>query len=153
MTPVPEPAGDLRAQLAAVLDPSHPKAAMLVVPGNVVPAVPGDVCVITRPQGTLITRDLALAHDFIWGKTSEADMAQLLGYPEHKDAVVMACGGDLSLARAVQARDAEGNVVTEAFASPAGFERTKTAIATHVPPGGSLVVLTPAAAILRRWSA
>jgi hypothetical protein len=150
VTPIPEPAADLRAQLAAVLDPSHPKVAMLVVPGNEIPEIPPDLCVVTRPEGTLITRELWEALNFLYGYTSDSDMALMLGYPENKDDVVRSCGGDLSLARAVQARDAGGNVVTEAFASPDGLQRTISVLSHHVPHGGALVALTPVEAICRR---
>lgn len=156
MTPVPEPAADLVAQLAAVVDPEHPKRAMLVVPGNAVPAeLPDHVYVCARVEGTLITGSAIIASLFdhvptMNGALDDASMASILGYPEDKSEVIQNCAGDLTRALAVQARDAAGNVVTEAFASPPGLFRTATALTGHVPSGGYLVTLTPAASITRR---
>jgi hypothetical protein len=58
--------------------------------------------------------------------------------------------GSASRARVVQARDAEGNVITEATASPWGFLETCDALESHVPEGGQLVILLPITAISRR---
>ncbi len=151
MTPIPEPMADVRAQVAAMLDPTHPKKAALVVPGNEVPAVLADVIRVDRPSGTLLTLDPVRAAAFADGHDHDATMAWILGYPEDKGSVVAACGGDpVRTARAIQARDADGNVVTEAFTSPTWFDRTYQAIGEHVPAGGHLVVLTPTQAIGRR---
>lgn len=150
MTPVPEPASDVLAQIAAMLDPNHPKRAALVVPGNVMPdETRGKAHIVERPEGTLITTDPELAALYARRADDQA-MAVILGYPEHKDDVVRNCRENFMLARAVQARDAAGNVLTEAFASPVGLGRTMAAIASHVPPGGQLVVMTPVDAIIRR---
>jgi hypothetical protein len=78
-------------------------------------------------------------------------MAKILGYPEAKDDVVKNCGGrPVANARAVQVWDADGWVVIEAFASPAGLQATQDELRQHIPPGGSMVVLTPIEAIGRR---
>lgn len=154
MTPIPEPACDVRAQIAAMLDVDHPKLAVLIVPGNddLVPDLPTPLGVyrVDTPVGVLLTRD-AFCAELIAEDHCDLHMAGVLGYPEEKAAVVNACGGrHVHLARAVQARDAEGSVVTEAFTSPAGFVRTVNAITEHVPAGGSLAILTPIEAIARR---
>ena len=150
MTPIPEPMCDLRAQVAALLDPMHPKRAVLIVPGNEVPPVPG-VRHIERSTGTLLTRDPARAAAFADGHEHDATMAWILGYPEDKGEVVRACGRMPEfVARAVQARDAAGAVVTEAFTSPVGLDRTVEAIRAHVPGGGVLTILSPIEAITRR---
>lgn len=144
MTPIPEPAADLLAQLAAVLSPTHPKRAMLIVPSS-------GVYVRTRPEGTLITTDKTLA-DHFGHAADDVTMAAILGYPEHKADVVKNCGGEPLRAVAVQARDANGNVITEAFASPVGLEQTVNALQPHVPEGGMLMILSPLDAIARRFA-
>lgn len=154
--PIPEPAGDIRAQLAAVMDDQHPKRACFLVPQNAcqIPLVPG-AYVEARPEGTLVTRDGALADQF-WDAPSETDafdrvMAEILGYPEHKALVAARCDGDPARnAFAVQARDAEGYVVTEAYASAQGLVETFDAMKAHAPPGGGVWIMTPIESISRR---
>jgi hypothetical protein len=154
--PVAEPAGDIRAQLAAVMDPAHPKAACFMVPqdAHLVPLVL-NAFIEARPEGTLVTTDEALADLFRYAPDDPYDfdrtMAQILGYPEDKALVVSRCRGEPAVhARAVQARDAGGHVVCETFASPQGFLGACEAMAKHVPPGGQLVILGAAGAIARR---
>lgn len=150
MTPVPEPVCDINAQVAAMLDGGHPKRAVLVVPGNAVPSV--DVAFrIERAAGTLLTNDRARADAFVEGHADEGAMAWILGYPQDKTAIMVECGNNaMFLARAVQARDEQGSVVTEAFAAPSGLAMTQEVIGEHVPAGGGLMVLTPVDAIVRR---
>lgn len=149
LTPIPEPTSDIDAQITALLDPEHPKNSVFIVPGNEVPNVPLGVSKIARPEGTLLTRDPACAEAF-HAAADDATMARILGYPEEKYEAVAACGGNLSAGHMVQARDISGNVITEALASPPGLERVRLAIMTHVPRGGSLVVLSAAQSIMRR---
>lgn len=151
MTPIPEPPRDIRAQIDAVLDPSHPKRAIFMVPADAkfLPYV-YDAHIVERPEGTLLTTDAELAALFA-ASADDRTMATILGYPEAKPDVVERCGGNPALiARAVQARDAAGNVITETFTSPPGLKRAVEALREHAPPGGELVVLTPIAAIARR---
>jgi hypothetical protein len=160
MFPLAEPAGDIRAQLRAMLDDSHPKRAVFVVPEDyeralIMRGLPVGLFVPRRPRGTLFTRSDKLATAFLCAPEDEAGfdriMARILDYPEAKPDVVRACQGrPVSLARAVQAHDADGWVVTEAFASPAGLQKTSEALQKHVPPGGSLRVMTPIDAVGRR---
>jgi hypothetical protein len=149
LSPFPEPAADIAAQIAAVLDPDHPKRAAFVPPGNEVPPLASDAIVVTRPEGALVTTDARLAAMFE-AAVDDATMALILGYPEHKEDVLRNCGGQWSAVIAVQARDAKGNVITDAIASPAGAEQTVAALALHVPEGGELVVITPVEMINRR---
>jgi len=159
VTPVPEPAGDIRAQIAATLDPSHPKRACLIVPGNAerldLKALPEGAYAVERAEGTLITTDRATAEAFEAAPSEPAAfdslMAAILGLAEEKSVVVERCRGDPErYARAVQARDQRGNVVTETFTSPVGFLATCDAMQAHVPPGGQLVVSGAGLAISRR---
>jgi len=76
---------------------------------------------------------------------TDDDLALLLGYPESK-ADVFARGGG----RVVQARDADGHVITEAYASTERLADTVTALRAHAPLAGSLLVLAPAEALARR---
>lgn len=149
VSPIPEPKSDLAAQIAAMLDLGHPKNSVFIVPGNDAPDVPPGICKVVRPEGTLLTRDPACAEAFR-AAADDVTMARILGYPEEKYEAVAACDGNLSGGHMVQARDASGNVITEAFASPVGLERTRSAMMAHVPTGGSLVVLSATQSIMRR---
>lgn len=154
MTPVPEPPGDIRAQLEAVLDPQHAKRACFLVPEDAahlkLPEEGWGVIVVERAEGTLVTLDPEVAELFEHS-ADESTMALILGYPESKDVTVQRCPRPVSeRARAVQARTGTGHVVTEAFSSPVAFLPTVAAMQRHVPPGGQLVVLSPTAAIARR---
>jgi hypothetical protein len=78
-------------------------------------------------------------------------MAEILGLAEDKSMMAQRCGGKPELhARAVQARDAAGHVVTETFTSPLGFLATCDAMQAHVPAGGQLVAIGAVLAISRR---
>ncbi len=152
ITPVPEPDSDIRAQIAAMLDQAHPKMAVLIVPGNEVPDLPSPLGVyrVETENGTLLTRD-AFSASLIANDPSDLNMAAVLGYPEDKWLVGERCGGEhVVLARAVQARDGNGNVVSEAFASPVGLVDTVRALEEYIPDGGYLAVMMPADAIMRR---
>jgi hypothetical protein len=156
MIPTPEPAGDIRAQLLAVLDRNHPKLACFLVPEDAVHAPSyGKIISAARPEGMLVTRDTDLLLAF---RQAPADqdgfdrvMAEILGYPEAKPDVVAACGGQpFNRARAVQARDQDGHVITEACCSPGRLRATQNALQEHVPKGGKLAVVTPLEALARR---
>ncbi len=143
-----EPEGDIDAQVRALHDPSHPKVAVFLAPGNEIddrPLEPG-VRVVRRREGTLLTTDPKRAAHF---KTrpmiTDDDLALLLGYPESK-ADVFGRGGGL----VVQARDADGYVVTEAYASLQRLADTVAELRRHVPFAGRLLVLAPAEALARR---
>lgn len=154
-SPVPEPPGDIRAQLAAVLDPSHCKQACYLTPEDArhltLPEGGVDGLIVTRrAEGVLVTVDRRRAEMFEQS-ASDATMAAILGYPEPKDETGRRCPHPVSeKARAVQARTGTGHVVCEAFCSPVAFLPTCAEMARHVPAGGTLVVLSPTAAIARR---
>ncbi len=152
MTPIPEPACDIRAQIAAMLDDGHPKLAVLLVSGNedLVPDLSPEIQRVDSSGGILLTRD-GFCASMIRDGFDDLKMASILGYPEDKALVVERCGGEhVRLARAVQARDGEGSVVTEAFASPEGLDMAIEAMTGHVTRGGYLAILTPTEAIARR---
>jgi len=151
MMPVPEPPRDIEAQLEAALDVDHPKSACFCVPADcyLIPASI-DAYVVRRPEGTLVTLHRRLAQAFE-RSADDMTMAWVLGYPESKPVVVGRCGGQhVTRARAVQARDADGAVITEAYASPFGFLETCMAMQSHVPEGGQLAILLPYESISRR---
>jgi len=144
-----EPEGDIDAQIEALHDPAHPKVAVFLAPGNKIEdrlLEPG-VEMVSRREGTLLTIDPKRAAYF---KTrpmlTDDDLAALLGYPESKADVFARGGGGV----VVQARDADGRVVTEAFASAQRLAETIATLSRHVPFGGRLQVLTPADALARR---
>lgn len=155
MIPVPEPPGDIRAQLAAVLDPQHAKQACFLVPEDAqnltIPEGGIDgLLVVRRAEGVLVTTDPARAGMFERSAT-DATMAEILGYPENKDQIVARVPAPPGQhARCVQARTLTGHVVTEACCSGIGLLPTCTELARHVPPGGEMIITTPTAAIARR---
>lgn len=155
MRPTPEPPGDIQAQLAAVLDPEHVKHACFLVPEDAanlrIPpeGIPGLV-VVRRAEGVLVTTDRARAEMFR-ASADESTMAQILGYPEPKDLVESRCPRPAGqTARCVQARARGGHVITEACCSGIGLLPTCAELRRHVPPGGTLVIMSPVAAIARR---
>ena len=156
---VPEPKGDIQAQLRAVLDPEHPKRACFVVPQDYAGA--GHFCIDKgfmeeRHEGRLFTCHKAQALAFRQAPrypeaAFDAAMAEILGYPEAKPDVMMRCGGGLfGGAQVVQARDGDAWVIHEALTSPAMLECTTQELQRHVPPEGVLMVLTPVKALERR---
>jgi hypothetical protein len=154
---VPEPEGDIRAQLRAMLDPDHPKRAVFVVPEDrdrITERLP-KVFVENRPEGTLLTKSDQLATAFLCAPSDEQGfdrvMAKILGLPQDKRSVFLACEGrPMARARIVQATDADGWVVTEAAAGPDQLQHTSVVLQSHVPHGGSLRVMTPIEALGRR---
>lgn len=154
--PDPEPPGDIRAQLAAVLDPAHPKQACFMVPEDArnltIPegGLPPGIFTVRREDGVLLTTDRHRARMFEQS-ADDITMAQILGYPEDKDTVLKRCPrAPGHTARAVQARTHSGHVVTEALCSGVGLLPTVAEMQRHVPPGGRLVILSPTASIARR---
>jgi hypothetical protein len=145
---IPEPERDIEAQLRALQDPRHPKTVVFLARGNPLGArrLAPSVSVITRTEGTLLTTDRKRAK-YYGSKAMITDdhLAYLLGYPEAK-ADVLAQGEGV----VVQARDAEGCVITEAFASHGRVSETIRALDPHVPFCGSLILMTPAEALTRR---
>jgi hypothetical protein len=142
---MPEPASDVRAQIAALLDSGHPKAAVFVSPWNVadLPDVPFSMKLI-RSEGVLVTENPEMSRIFAEVEIDDDKMARILGYPESKTAAMGACPA--GVLRVVQARDRQGSVITEALCSPLWLERTEAALAPH----GDLVVMTPAQVVFRR---
>ena len=153
---VPEPEGDIRAQCKAMLDPDHPKRAVFLVPADRDRAPTMlRVLVEHRPEGTIFTKSDQLATAFLCAPSDESGfdrvMAKILGLPQDKRSVCLACEGrPMARARIVQACDADGWVVTEAAAGPEQLQKTSEALQKHVPPGGSLRVMTPIEALGRR---
>lgn len=158
--PMPEPAGDIRAQLAAMLDPGHPKQAAFLVPADAVPLDKealrqAGVHVAERDEGVLVTLRDDLAEMFL-RRTYDVDdfdclMAEILGLPEPKPDVAWRCGGRIGTrSRAIQARDRDGHVVHEAIVSPTMFLSSCVFMQRHVPDGGRLVFLGTGMALSRR---
>ena len=145
---IPEPEKDIDAQLRALQDRKHPKVAVFLARGNRIGdrRIASSVQVITRAEGTLLTTDKKRARYFASRPMiTDDDLAFLLGYPETK-ADVLASGDGI----VVQARDADGCVITEAFASRERVSETIRALESHVPFCGRVEVLTPSAALTRR---
>jgi hypothetical protein len=145
-----EPARDIRAQILALVDPRHPKAAMFLAPGNAgdAPGVGHGLMRAERREGVLLTADLEKMRVFVAADMpDDASMAWILGYPEPKDAAIAtSTSGWL---RVVQACDWQGNVITEALCSPTWFARTMGVLSVH---GASVRSLTVEQALERRFA-
>jgi len=155
MIPTPEPARDVKAQLAAVKDPGHPKRACFLVPENIGDGIADGVWMKARPEGLLLTRETDLLVMFADAPSDQDGfdrvMAEILGYPEAKPDVITACEDKpFARAKAVQARDKDGSVITEACCSAGWLEVTQDTLRLHVTQGGTLVVLTPLEVLGRR---
>ncbi len=121
---------DLRAQVNALLDTSHPKDAVFIASGN--------AYVVERLEGVLITTSKAKAEAYRNAETiTDADLASILGYPQTK------APGDCVV---VQALDKHGSVITEAVSSRASCVQTMQALKDH----GRLQVVSPLDALARR---
>lgn len=145
---VPEPERDVDAQLRALHDHTHPKVAVFLARGNRIGGrrIARRVQVKIRAEGTLLTTAEWRARFFASRPfITDDDIALLLGYPEAKADVIASGGGVV-----VQARDVNGCVITEAFASHQRAHETIDVLNTHVSFCGRLEVLTPLAAIARR---
>lgn len=112
---MPEPPGDIQAQLVALADPNNPKDSVFLPRGSVVPEdLPPGVIVRQRPEGVLITRNASKAALFEQAPPNdERALAYILGYPETKQDAAAS-----ESPRVVQGKDDDGNVVYESAVSP-----------------------------------
>jgi len=143
---VPEPASDIRAQIAALRDPRNAKDAVFVARGNesaLPPGKPNGTKRIARPEGTLVTSNAKKARVFAAG-ASDDQMARIVEAPQPKSKV------DPRTARVIQARDGAGNVVAEAVSSWGAYTKTVAAIRKQKPVGGRVVAMTPIDVLARR---
>ncbi|WP_298800100.1 hypothetical protein [uncultured Devosia sp.] len=140
---------DIEAQLRALMDEDHPKKAVFLAAGTELKwGLPVWVFVERREEGTLITVSAELAYIFkTMPKVTDGALAAMLGYPEAKADVLDSGGGAV-----VQARDRDGNVIWEAFASYARMQLSIDAAARQVPAGGDVHVTTAELALQRRFS-
>jgi hypothetical protein len=141
-----EPAGDIAAQIAAMVEPGHPKDAVFVARGTGMPqTIPSGVTVIVKKDGTYLTTNPQKAAS-IRGlkKITDKQRAAFLDIPESKSEVATGPG----LPVAVSAKDAAGNVVAQA-ATPLAGPNT-AAVAAQTPPGGVTDVQTIPDALAER---
>ncbi len=150
-TPPPttrEPPSDVAAQIAALADPRHPKDTVFIARGTEMPReLPPGILSAERREGVLLTTSPEKRRAFMARDLGDDDLGRLLGYPQSK-ADAIASGKPI----AAQARDERGRVLTEALIALDRAGDAKGALAGHVPPGGSLVLLPVAAAQARRLS-
>lgn len=79
----PEPRGDIEAQLAALVDPDHPKRAVWVSKGSPVPLeAPQSIFFIELPAGRLYAAPSVIGR--LLADPSQEMLAQILGYLECK---------------------------------------------------------------------
>lgn len=135
----PEPRLDVTAQLAALLDPEHPKDTVWLASGTPVPAIDApDIVRVDHPAGVLLTTDADKASRFA-AEPSDDTLADILGYVEPKGAVT----GEPVV---VQARAPSGGVVLEMGCSPGALDLALDRAKAH----GAVFVLPLSAAMLRR---
>ena len=134
---LPEPACDVAAQLRALDDPMHPKDAVWIARGTVMPEIRGAI-VLSTADGVLLTTSRQKAELFT-ADPSDDTLAVILGYVEPKSRLI---GPGL----VVQARDATDSVVLEMGVSLA---RMPVAIEIAQRYGDVRVVSLPAALIRR----
>ena len=147
---VPEPAGDIAAQLAAMMDPNNPRKGVFVAEGTPMPQLPAGVAVVTKKgQGTFITTDPTLARSIKGTKhLDDKQIANFLGIPHAKAEIAARTDNPL----AITAKDKNGNVVASA-ATDTTDSPNATAIKDQVPPGGSVVTQTPEQLLAEREAA
>jgi hypothetical protein len=131
----PEPFCDVVAQVRALLDPCHPKAAMWLSAGTRTPSWIAPSLVL--PTGSFYgsARDCRRLET----DPSEETLARLLGYVEAKSAIRV-CG------LMAQARDPGGCVVSEMMFSPSRMPEALAAFTGH----GTVFVTSIEAALGRR---
>jgi hypothetical protein len=141
LTTTPEPQSDVQAQIAAMLDPANPKDSVFVADGTALPPVPEGVTSIKKKGGTLLTTNAEKAKKFRRSKVTDELVAEMLAIPQPKSEVA-------GTPEAVQAKDAQGNVVAEAVTDGTGGN--EAAVAAQTPPGGSVGFVAPEAALAQR---
>jgi hypothetical protein len=111
----PEPLCDIRAQLAALGDPAHPKRAVWVARGTTIPIPLGlvDVCAVSVAGGTLFARDWEDCQ-YLLDDPSDETLATILGYIEPKSEIIAQPAVWWPV---VQARNVQGCVVWEQLSS------------------------------------
>ena len=151
-SPVPatteESSGDIAAQIKAMLDPNHPKDAVFVAKGSdsaIPDSLPDNVMVQPRPEGTLLTTNRKKLEAFQAPDLTDQALAKILDYPQTKDDAI-ASGNPL----AVQAFDADGNMVQGPLSSPDALPQTIASTVAQTPPGGNVIVSSPQDALAAR---
>jgi hypothetical protein len=118
----PEPLCDVAAQVRALLDPAHPKDAVWLARGTVVPGGI-DAERVDLPEGVLFTTNQAKARYLRMFPTDEA-LALVLGYLEPKSTVVCP-------AVVVRAADEEGSIITEMACNAARIDAATAMLMSH----------------------
>ncbi len=135
---IPEPRCDVSAQITALRDPAHPKAAVWLARGTAAPVDLLDgLIMLSLPQGLLLTTDVARARHLA-ANQSDDGLAVVLGYPEAKSQLVDPI--------VIQARDAAGCVVSEMACSAGHAIEAALWAAAH----GGVAILTLPEALARR---
>lgn len=140
----PEPASDMRAQIAAIRDPSSGKDAALVTPHTSRDGLNlRGLYAVETPQGLFVTsnrRKADAAHE-MGADLSDSDMGALLGYTGDKAS---------SDGTVIQSRDGLGNVVHEEATSTGGLPAAAARAREMAPDGGDVVQTDGLAAQARR---
>lgn len=144
----PEPVGDLRAQIADLVNHEHPRDAVFVAranEGDIPSRLPSRVKEVMRPEGTLLTTNYDKAVEFQNEPVmTDGHLAHILSYPQPKGEALES--GDPVVTQAV---DDHGNVTFETLTSPDKVgEAVKTA--QEQAPGTQVHVVTPDEAQARR---
>ncbi len=143
----PEPIADLKAQVAAMLDPASDRDAVFVAEGQQAPSVPKGVRKVTRNGvGTLLTTNDKKAQEFRTKKLTDETLQRIIGYSENK-ADVMRAGEEPVV---VQAQTPDGAVQAEQIATRRGAPAAAKAVAKLGTKGAKVVATSVAATQARR---
>lgn len=136
----PEPAEDIAAQIAEMANPKSSRDTVFVAEGNesAIPDVlPEGVRLLARPGiGTLLSTNAGKLTRFRKKNLGDADIAQLLSYPETKQEI--AATGQPPVA--VVAKNPDGSVPVSMVSSPKGVGRAKLEARRQAPKAEVAVV-------------
>jgi transcriptional regulator with XRE-family HTH domain len=142
-----EPIADLKAQVAAMLDPASDRDAVFVAEGQQAPSAPKGVRKVTRNGiGTLLTTNEKKAQEFRTKKLTDETLQRIIGYSENKADVVRR--GEEPVV--VQAQTPDGAVQAEQIATRRGAPAAAKAVAKLGTKGAKVVATSVAAAQARR---
>jgi hypothetical protein len=129
---IPEPKGDIQAQINAMMDKKTPKDTVFVANGTEMPDnIPKDTRIVKGASGTLITTNNAKAEEF---KINESDevVAKILGYGQSKNQLdELVKQGDEPVTLVVS--DKDGHPIHEEVTTKAGFEEAYTRLDADYP--------------------
>lgn len=139
-TPIPEAKSAIDAQMEALREGRGKRRAVLVTPGEPMPQVPKGFVATKTDVGVFIHNPGEILPMDVKRRVEDGTFHQLLGITEARSA---------ETTQAVVARDAKGNEVFTALASPAGVEDQKKELQAQFPKA-TISVEEPAQVVAER---